>query len=103
MHVPQDKDGVPHVVLFAGRTRDKVLLNDAWDGTLTWPNVTWRQVAPQLPAGQAPAPRRGHSAVLVQEAAAPQMVSAEGQRGRDGSRGMDGWGGREFGGTGDMV
>ncbi|PSC68380.1 DNA-binding protein isoform X1 isoform C [Micractinium conductrix] len=72
----KDEHGTDRAVLFGGRTIDKVPLNDAWEAQLAWPNVTWRRLAPLQPAagGAAPAPRRGHSAVLVPGAGAPQML-----------------------------
>jgi hypothetical protein len=75
----QDANGTEHLALFGGRTQAKVLLNDVWDATLSWPRVSWRQLAPLTlsgaPGNVAPAPRRGHSAVLVPGGGdAPQMV-----------------------------
>lgn len=60
-----------------------MLLNDAWEVALLWTeegggqlNATWQQLAPLQPAGEAaPAPRRGHSAVMLQHPDGPQMVS----------------------------
>lgn len=37
----QGDDGLDRIVIFAGRTDDKVLLNDVWELTLQWPNATW--------------------------------------------------------------
>lgn len=62
--------------------QDKVLLNDAWQVALLWSeesggslNATWRQLTPLQPAGEtAPAPRRGHSAVMLLHPDGPQMV-----------------------------
>lgn len=70
-----DALGVPHAVIFGGRTQHEVMLNDCWDAELRWPAATWRRVGPsQQSADAAPAPRKGHSAVLVPGAATPQMV-----------------------------
>lgn len=77
----QGEDVAEHIVLFGGRTQDKALLNDAWVLSLRWPNATWHQLAPQLPSGYgAPAPRRGHSAVLVPggNGSSPHMVGGGG-------------------------
>ncbi|KAL4429591.1 hypothetical protein ABPG77_008640 [Micractinium sp. CCAP 211/92] len=76
------QDGLARIVLFGGRTRDKVLLNDAWEVAVLWTeegggqlNATWQQLAPLQPAGEAaPAPRRGHSAVMLQHPDGPQML-----------------------------
>lgn len=78
----QGQDGLDRIVLFGGRTRDKVLLNDAWEVVLQPSqeggdqlNATWRQLAPLQPAGEAaPAPRRGHSAVMLLHPSGPQML-----------------------------
>ena len=64
-------------MIFAGRTKHAVLLNDAWDVALHWPTASWRCLTPQQPGAEGvPTGRRGHSAVLVTEpgAAEPQMV-----------------------------
>lgn len=66
--------------------QDKVLLNDAWEVVLQPSqeggdqlNATWRQLAPLQPAGEAaPAPRRGHSAVMLLHPSGPQMVGVWG-------------------------
>ncbi|KAL4458394.1 hypothetical protein ABPG75_013259 [Micractinium tetrahymenae] len=78
----QDKDGVDRIVLFGGRTQTKALLNDAWEVALLWSkegggrlNATWRQLTPLQPAGEAaPAPRRGHSAVMLPQSDGPRML-----------------------------
>ncbi|PRW33002.1 kelch motif [Chlorella sorokiniana] len=82
----KDTQGVDHVVIFAGRTKHKQLLNDAWDVALTWPAATWRCISPQQPGAEGvPAGRRGHSAVLVTEpgAAEPQMLVYGGREDED--------------------
>lgn len=84
-------DGVDRLVLFGGRTRDKVLLNDAWEVALLGSeesggslNATWRQLTPQQPAGEtAPAPRRGHSAVMLLHPDGPQMLVYGGREDMD--------------------
>lgn len=62
-------------MVFGGRRHDHTLLNDAWEATLSWPNVTWRRIGPSDGA-HVPGPRKGHSAVLVGDAETPQMVGA---------------------------
>jgi len=80
------------MVVFGGRGAHGLLLNDVWEATLSFPNVTWRLLAagtkkPHHRAdkgggkegqGDGPAPRKGHSAVLVGEPGLPQMVRERG-------------------------
>ncbi len=89
----QDAAGVEHMVVFGGRRKHDVLLDDTWEATLSWPNVTWRLVAPgraqlaqkgsrrAVEAGaEGPAPRKGHSAVMTSDAGeAPRMASRGGR------------------------
>ncbi|GAB4823096.1 hypothetical protein N2152v2_010142 [Parachlorella kessleri] len=70
------EDGVDKIILWGGRTKgQKVLLNDAWEVALTWPNASWTQLTPQqLDSKAVPKPRRGHSTVLIDDAPSPQML-----------------------------
>ena len=73
----QGEDGIDRVIIWGGRTKgQKVLLNDAWEVALMWPNASWTQLTPQqLDSKDVPRPRRGHSTVLIDDAQSPQMVS----------------------------
>lgn len=71
----QGSGGEERLLVFGGRQHSGGLLNDAWAATLQWPEVRWRQVAPAQPhQDAAPRPRRGHSAVLLDDAPTPQIV-----------------------------
>ncbi|GAB4822082.1 hypothetical protein N2152v2_009128 [Parachlorella kessleri] len=81
-----DDVGAQKMVVFGGRGAHGLLLNDVWEATLSFPNVTWRLLAPGTKKhhaaedggggkeGVVPAPRKGHSAVLVGEPGSPHML-----------------------------
>ena len=63
-------DGSIKMVVYAGRTHHEKLLSDVWVGTVAWPHITWERLFDPKAAPTAasfPAPRKGHTAVLVDE------------------------------------